>query len=62
MDIHDLVQAYVPGAALKGTTAVSPLTTPRAMVDPFDSHDFQEWMGVASQPQIDVEVNSFLVE
>jgi len=44
------VQPYTPGAALRGSTAVSPLTTPRQEDDSFHSHDFQDWMG-AQRPQ-----------
>ena len=45
------VQPYTPGAALKGSTAVSPLTTPRQEDDSFHSNDFQDWMGAQrSQP------------
>ena len=46
----------MPGASLKGTTAVSPLTTPRAVSDSFQSHEFQHWMGgqasVSTSPKL----------
>jgi hypothetical protein len=46
----------VPGASLRGTTAVSPLTTPRAVFDSFQSHEFQHWMGgqasVSTSPKL----------
>jgi len=46
----------VPGASLKGTTAVSPLTTPRTVSDSFQSYEFQHGMGgqasVSTSPKL----------